>query len=95
MANETQWIRREITYRGRVQGVGFRHATRALARHYDITGFVQNLPDGKVRVVAEGTADEIDRFMDELATRMNYYIHGSEVHERAPNGQYAGFEIQY
>lgn len=95
MARETDWIRREITFRGRVQGVGFRHATWTVARHYDLTGFVRNLPDGRVRVVAEGDTAEIDRFFEELMTRMAYHIQAAEADNRAPTGQYAGFEIQY
>lgn len=95
MPARTKFTRREIIYRGRVQGVGFRHATRTIARHYDVTGSVQNLPDGTVRVVVEGEADELDRFMKELATRMSYFIHGTDSGERAPTGQYTDFEIMY
>jgi acylphosphatase len=44
--------RREVHYSGHVQGVGFRYTTRSIARGYEVTGFVQNLEDGRVsRVV--------------------------------------------
>ena len=40
--------RRTVYYSGHVQGVGFRYETRSLANQFDVTGFVQNLDDGRV-----------------------------------------------
>ena len=37
-----------VQFSGRVQGVGFRFAVLQLAKEYDISGFVENLPDGRV-----------------------------------------------
>ena len=48
----------EVTYRGRVQGVGFRYTARTVAAGYAVQGFVRNLPDGGVQLVVEGAADE-------------------------------------
>jgi acylphosphatase len=39
---------------GRVQGVGFRYFVQREADALGATGFVRNLPDGAVEVVAEG-----------------------------------------
>ena len=50
---------REIHYSGRVQGVGFRYTVRSLASRTAVTGFVKNLPDGRVQLVVEGPPDEI------------------------------------
>ena len=46
--------RRRIFFSGQVQGVGFRMTTRRLAQGFPITGFVQNLPDGRVELLVEG-----------------------------------------
>ena len=46
--------RRETHYSGQVQGVGFRFQTLRIARAYEVAGFVRNLPDGRVELVAEG-----------------------------------------
>jgi acylphosphatase len=40
---------------GRVQGVGFRWWVRSRALEFGLTGFAENLADGRVKVVAEGT----------------------------------------
>ena len=56
-----------IFYSGRVQGVGFRATVRGLARGYDVTGMVRNLPDGRVELVAEGARSELQSFLDGIA----------------------------
>lgn len=45
---------------GRVQGVGFRAATREQARRLHLRGHARNLPDGRVEVVAAGDADALE-----------------------------------
>jgi len=40
------------TIAGHVQGVGFRFATQRIARSFAVTGYVKNLPDGNVLIVA-------------------------------------------
>lgn len=47
-------LRLEAVVSGRVQGVGFRFFVQANAKLLGLKGFVQNLPDGNVGVVAEG-----------------------------------------
>ncbi len=51
-----------ITIRGKVQGVGFRWATLNSAKHFNVTGFVKNLPNGFVYIEAEGTVENLDAF---------------------------------
>jgi acylphosphatase len=55
--------RRHVYYSGRVQGVGFRMVSHQLARGFDISGYVRNLPDGRVELVAEGPEAEVSRFL--------------------------------
>jgi acylphosphatase len=49
-------------YAGHVQGVGFRYTVRHLAGGFQVSGFVRNLADGRVEVVAEGTPAELTGF---------------------------------
>jgi acylphosphatase len=51
---------------GRVQKVGYRARVIALAEDMSLAGFVQNLPDGRVEVVAEGRKNVLERFADAL-----------------------------
>jgi acylphosphatase len=55
---------RRVIFHGRVQGVGFRYTTHRIARSFAVTGFVRNLADGTVELIASGTAREISRFVD-------------------------------
>lgn len=48
---------------GKVQGVGFRIYTRAQARQLGISGFVRNLRNGKVEIVAAGQAERIGKLV--------------------------------
>ncbi len=51
---------------GRVQGVAFRFFARHVANQLGLTGWVRNLNDGRVEVVAEGDRDRLELFRDEL-----------------------------
>lgn len=53
---------------GRVQGVGFRWFTIRLAEQLGVAGWVSNLPDGRVEVVAKGSADALTRLDTALRT---------------------------
>jgi acylphosphatase len=53
-----------ITLTGRVQNVGFRYSAMRKAEEYDVKGFVQNKPDGTVYIEAEGTPEDLNKFME-------------------------------
>jgi len=55
-------VARRYIISGRVQGVGFRYFTEAIAQREGVAGWVRNLPDRSVEVVAEGDADAVGRF---------------------------------
>jgi len=54
--------------RGRVQGVGFRAFVRRQALDLRLDGYVENLPDGRVEVVAEGERSELEHLLVKLRT---------------------------
>jgi acylphosphatase len=86
---------REIFFSGRVQGVGFRYTTQSLARNFQTTGFVRNLPDGRVQLVVEGTDEEMDRFLLVLHKEMGQYIFNQTETVRPASGKFKGFEIRF
>src|SRR5262249_11233233 len=83
-----------VVYSGRVQGVGFRATARGLAAGRPVAGYVRNLPDGGVELLAEGEADAVEAFLAGVADRLAGYIHGVTVQDEAPSGQ-TGFRIRY
>ena len=53
-----------ILVRGRVQGVFFRASAQAQAHEENISGWVRNRPDGTVEIHAEGSEEELTRFVE-------------------------------
>jgi acylphosphatase len=57
-------VRVHLLISGIVQGVFFRANTERVARSLGLTGWVRNLADGRVEVIAEGQHDRIEEFVD-------------------------------
>jgi acylphosphatase len=74
---------REVWYSGHVQGVGFRAQVLGIARGYDVTGFVQNLTDGRVYLHAEGTGNEVEAFTEEIIKSLDGHIRNIEIRDFA------------
>ena len=53
-------IKKRFRIYGHVQGVGFRYFTRQYALKIGVTGFVRNLADGSVEVIAVGSESQIE-----------------------------------
>lgn len=65
---ETNDIRTErIVFSGRVQGVGFRFATRGIARRFSVVGFVRNRSDGTVEIVIRGNENSVNEVVRQIA----------------------------
>ncbi len=81
-------IARHIFVSGHVQGVGFRWHTGAEARALGVGGYVQNLPDGRVEVWAEGQAAAVEALVTWLAKGPSgARVEGIEVQDTgAPRG---------
>ena len=88
-------ICKTVYYSGRVQGVGFRFTTQRIAAGHPVTGYVKNLPDGRVELVVEAEPQQVDRFLDEVAEKMSGCIESVESDTGAATGSYSGFEIRY
>jgi acylphosphatase len=63
--------RRTTYFSGAVQGVGFRATAERIASGYSIGGTVRNLRDGRVELIAEGEAPELDRFLSHVVGRFS------------------------
>ncbi|MDA7526227.1 acylphosphatase [Verrucomicrobiales bacterium] len=86
---------KQVFYEGRVQGVGFRYATKREAMGFDVCGWVSNLPDGRVEMQVMGDDDEVEDFL--VAVRegqMGGNIRGEEIHDVANLEGVRGFSIR-
>ena len=89
-------VAKRLVVSGRVQGVGFRYFVVKAAEPLGIRGYVRNLRDGRVEVIAEGTAMDIRALgMDILAGPPHGRVDEIDKSDLPVTGQYSGFEIRY
>lgn len=81
--------------RGDVQGVGFRWSARGRARDLGLTGYVRNLSDGRVELVAEGSANTLEA-LKRFCYRGPHGAVASDivVAEEDATGEFSTFEIR-
>ncbi len=94
-ADNQKKVRRIVQFGGFVQGVGFRYTACRLAERFCVTGYVKNLPDGQVELLAEGEASEVDAFVKAVQREMGRYIRHTRVQEGFATGQYTDFRIAH
>jgi acylphosphatase len=87
--------RRVVHYSGHVQGVGFRFTARGLAERYGVDGYVENLPDGRVLLVVEGTPSKLDRLIEAIATEMERFIRHTQTDVLPAGGEFTGFQVRH
>jgi len=85
--------RRHLWVRGRVQGVWYRGSCAEEAELLGLSGWVRNLPDGRVEVVAEGDPDAVQQLVDWCwQGPPSARVTGVEEQVEAPQGL-SGFSI--
>jgi len=89
-------LRAHVVVSGLVQGVCFRYATEKEAGRRGVSGWVRNLPDGRVEAVFEGEEERVDE-MIAFCRRgpPGARVDGVEVRREAPSGTSGGFSIRY
>jgi acylphosphatase len=88
-------VARQVFYSGRVQGVGFRYTVRRIAGGYEVTGWVKNLPDGRVELQAmSADGEELEGFLQAIKdSSLGGNIKNTEEHVIAPMAGMRGFSI--
>jgi acylphosphatase len=87
--------RHTATYTGHVQGVGFRYTAHSIARGHAVTGYVRNLSDGRVELVAEGDRHDVDDFLEAVRDRLGNHIHDERQDIGPTTGEFNSFEIHH
>ena len=88
-------VARRYVISGRVQGVGFRYFTEAAAAREGLHGWVRNLPDGRVEILAEGEAEAIERFERHISHGPpGARVSDVQVHDELPEHRETGFSVR-
>ncbi len=88
--------RAHVIVEGRVQGVFFRDFTRRQAESRGLTGFVRNLPDGRVEVVLEGEEAAVKSLVEALGQGPPLaHVTRLEVTYGTPTGEFPDFSVRY
>ncbi len=89
-------VRVRVFAGGRVQGVAYRFFAEKYAARLGITGWVRNLADGRVEMLAEGPADEIKTFLERLKEGPGRArVDSFEVRREPSTGEFRDFRIAF
>jgi acylphosphatase len=97
-SNRDKQRRYHATVSGNVQGVGFRHFVVSTVQNElpSVTGWVRNLADGRVEVLAEGRPDELDRLDDLLEKGPGRAdVNDMNVEMGEAKGDLRGFDVRF
>ncbi|HSJ02719.1 MAG: acylphosphatase [Verrucomicrobium sp.] len=88
-------ISKQVFYSGKVQGVGFRYSVKRIASGFEVTGWVKNLPDGRVELQASSLdEEELEAFLEDiLNSSLGGNIKETEVNNIEPLTGVKGFTI--
>ncbi len=82
--------------KGRVQGVGYRYFAYREALALRLNGYVKNLPDGDVEVVAEGEENSIEVFLQILKKGPSFaHVTDIRISKLLNEETFNGFSIDY
>ena len=84
----------KVIFSGLVQGVGFRYRSNAIAQTLPVSGYVRNLPDGTVELVAEGSEDDLNLLIRNISEELKTNIQNIEQESIEVTG-FDGFKIAH
>lgn len=88
-------VRSHIFFSGTVQGVGFRYTAQRFANTLHLTGWVKNLPDGRVELLCEGSREQIENLLYKLDKHFENRIRHKDVDWLDAKKSFSGFDITY
>jgi len=88
-------VAKHIIFTGNVQGVGFRFTAYRITTSYDLAGFVRNLPEGSVEMLAQGKPEDIDNCILDIKDSFAGYIRNTKIEEVPSDPKYTSFNITF
>lgn len=88
-------VAKHIIFTGHVQGVGFRFTAHRIANRHHLTGFVRNLPDGTVEMLAQGTTEGIEDCIGDIKEALAGYVRHTLIDDVPPDPKYTDFRITF
>jgi acylphosphatase len=89
-------IRAHVIVTGKVQGVFYRAETVSKAKQLRLTGWVRNLPDGRVEGIFEGEETNVQKMVDFCRRGPpNAYVVDVEVRRQEWKGEFDNFTVKY
>ncbi len=89
-------VQYHIFVSGKVQGVGFRFRTRLKALKLEITGWVKNLPDGRVEIVAQGEKNNLNELLNWIKSTLFFSkVEKINFFQEELKDRYNNFLIKY
>ncbi len=88
-------VRWRVVFSGTVQHVGFRYTAFYIARELGLTGWVANLPDGRVVLEAQGEAVPLRKLVLRLKDQRHIRITEARVTELPPLPKEYGFRVRH
>ncbi len=94
--NSNEPARLRIHVSGLVQGVNFRWFTQHRANDIGVRGWVRNLGDGSVEIIAEGERAPLEQFLDAVSVGpSSAVVESVDTQWSTPTGEFHRFEIRY
>ncbi len=89
--NRVRW---NILFEGDVQFVGFRYTARVLAKRLGLSGWVRNLPDGRVELEAQGEPSGLRKYLLQLKSQPHIHIAGYTITPVDPDPAERRFSVK-
>ncbi|MBF0254181.1 MAG: acylphosphatase [Candidatus Omnitrophica bacterium] len=96
-AGDLSKVRRiRVIYSGRVQGVGFRFTAERVALDVGVNGWVRNLPNQTVELLAEGPATAVEKLLGAIqASSVSRHIKSVKITDEPYRGEFDDFRIEF
>lgn len=89
-------VRVRVFAGGRVQGVAYRFYAEKCAARLAVAGWVRNLSDGRVEILAEGTSEHIETFLDRLREGPSLArVETFDVRREPSTGEFHDFRVVF